>query len=324
MKLQQRLMLYLSLFLLGNQMMLAQVNLNSKTYGKSSYELSDILDENRILWSKIVWEYIDLSDPANKSLLGVLDATKGNDQLQSLFDLLKNQINTDAKADVFFTADFNEKMTTEDVKSKLTSVRKKGEYTDIFEVKADDIYGYLIKGIWYFDKIESTTRFKIIGLAPMGPDIQTVGVQDIDDNNIYELFWMYYPALQKHFSDIKVYDSKNSLKTLPLDYYLSNREFTALEVTENSISNSNSVFTSRAQNSFQLKQSELKTDSIFKKKENVFWFKDKKVDEILEQYDPTKPINTSKLTLRQIYIINQAYTDYQKKSKKEKQKEPKN
>uniref|UniRef100_UPI004048C47A type IX secretion system ring protein PorN/GldN n=1 Tax=Polaribacter sp. TaxID=1920175 RepID=UPI004048C47A len=324
MKLQQKFMIYISLFLLGNQVMLAQAKQNENLFGKTSYELSDILDENRTLWSKIVWEYIDLSDPENKSLLGVLDATKENDQLQPLFDFLKNQINTDSKADVFFTADFKEKMTAKAVKSKLTSIRKKGEYTDVFEVKADDVYGYLIKGIWYFDKIESTTRFKIIGLAPMGPDIQTVGVQDIDDNNIYELFWMYYPALQKKFADIKVYDSKNSLKTFPLDFYLSNREYTAVEITENSISNSNSVFTTRAKNSFQLIQNELKTDSIYSKKEKVFWFKKKEADEILQQYDPSKPISTSKLTLRQIYTINQAYKDYQKKSKKEKQRELKN
>lgn len=275
MKLQQKLILYIGLFLIGNNAVQSQAKLNEKSFNKASYHLSDILDENRVLWSKIVWEYIDLSNPANKSLLDVLDTTAGNNKSKSLFDLLKNKIYTNATTDVFFTADFNEKMSIKEVKSKLISVRKKGEYTDVFEVKEDDVYGYLLKGIWYFDKIESTTRFKIIGLAPMGIDIQAVGVEGVDEDNIYELFWMYYPALQKYFSKINIYDSNNSLKNVPLNSYLSNRKFSANEITENSISNMKSIFTSRAKNSFQLKRNKLKTDSIFKKKENAFWFKKK-------------------------------------------------
>ncbi|WP_188597574.1 gliding motility protein GldN [Polaribacter pacificus] len=324
MKLQQKLMIYTLLFLMGNTYVQSQTKANSNTFGKSNYELSDLLDEDRFLWSKIVWEYIDLSNPENKSLLGVVDPAKGKTQLEPLFDFLKNQIYTNPNADVFFTADFKEKMKVEEVKSKLTNIRKKGEYTDVFEVKADDVYGYLVKGIWYFDKIESTTRFIIVGIAPMGPDIQTLGVQNIDDDNIYELFWMYYPALQEQFSKISVYDSKNSLKTLPLEYYLSNREYIATEIDENSINNNNSVFISRDLNTFQLKKNVTKTDSIYKKKENVFWFKKKKDDATPEDYDPNKPVSTAKLTLREILAINQAYKKNKENTKKEESKKKKN
>ena len=273
MKLQQKLMMSMVLFLVGNITIQAQAKENTSTLNKESYQLSDVLDENRMLWSKVVWEYIDLSNPANKSLRSVLDPTQ-NGMQESLFNVLKNEINTKANPAVFFSANFKEKMTPSDVTSKLTSIRKTGDYTDVFEVKTDDVYGYLIKGLWYFDRIESTTRYKIIGLAPMGPDIQTVGVQDIDDNNIYELFWMYYPAIQDYFSKISVFDSKNSLKKLPLDFYLSNRSFTAVEIDEKSV-NTNTLFTSRGKNNFQLQQSASQTDSIFKKKEAVFWFKKK-------------------------------------------------
>ena len=159
------------------------------------------VNENDVLWSKAVWEYVDLKLPKNRALLATVTANNAFSKKVSLFDILVKEINLVRGVEVYTDSYFTERMNRSDIKNKLTSVRKKGDYVDYFEIKSEDIYGFLLKGIWYFDKRESKSKFRLLGIAPMGPDIKTLGVKEIDDKDVYELFWVYYPSLRKRINN---------------------------------------------------------------------------------------------------------------------------
>lgn len=271
-----------------------RIQQNRKIQNNSSNkELSySYINENDILWSKEVWEYVDIRAPKNRPLLATVTSNNALSKRASLFDILVKEVNMFRSVDVYTDSYFTERMNRSDIKNKLTSVRKKGEYVDYFEIKSEDIYGFLLKGIWYFDKRESKSKFRLLGIAPMGPDVQTLGVKDIDDKNAYELFWVYYPSLRKRINNVVVYDKGNQANALPLDYFLISRQYEGVEIEESSVGNSDLLNNSKGSNLFQLKKVEKRTDSVLLNKEKSIWAKKKVID--------TKP-KRKKFSLRDLF-----------------------
>ena len=63
-------------------------------------------------------------------------------------------------SDSFFTT----KITGAEIDEKLVNVRLNGDYSDTFRIKTQDIEGYMMKGMWYFDKRLGELKYMVRGV----------------------------------------------------------------------------------------------------------------------------------------------------------------
>ena len=66
-------------------------------------------------------------------------------------------------------------MTKSDIEDALVFIRNPDtQFPDTIEMKTQDIEGYMMKGMWYFDKRLGELKYRLLALAPMGKDIFTL------------------------------------------------------------------------------------------------------------------------------------------------------
>ena len=227
----------------------AQVNLlNSKTVDqigvKSSEQLAadndgpipyGYVDDRDILWSKVVWEFIDLNQKINLPYYFPIDTTNLSLERRSLFHTILKGIKQGKIKEAYSDSFFTSKITKEEIAQRLVNVRTENGFTDTFRIQTEDVAGYMIKGMWYFDKRQGELKYRLLALAPMGKDVQTLGVQDIEDEELYELFWVFFPSIRDVLHDAKVFNPKNKAQPISFDHLLNARRFSATIVREENI-----------------------------------------------------------------------------------------
>jgi len=193
------------------------------------------IDDRDILWSKVVWEFIDMNQKINFPYYYPLDTTNISSDRRSLFDTLMKGIRSgkikEAYADSFFTT----KITQEEINGKLVNNRQNGDYVDTYTINTEDVTGYMIKGMWYFDKRQGELKYRLLALAPMGKDVQTLGVEGVEDDSLYELFWVFFPSVRDVLHEAKVFNPKNASQPISFDHLLNARRFNAVIVREENI-----------------------------------------------------------------------------------------
>ena len=233
----------------------AQANLlNSKTVAqigvKSEEQLAadndgplpyGYVDDRDVLWSKVVWEFIDLNQKINLPYYFPIDTTNISSDRRSLFHTLIKGIKQGKIEEAYSDSFFTSKITKQEIDQRLVNVREENGYTDTFRIQTEDVAGYMIKGMWYFDKRQGELKYRLLALAPMGKDVQTLGVQDIEDEELYELFWVFFPAVREVLHDAKVFNPKNSLQSISFDHLLNARRFNAVIVKEENIYGNRSI-----------------------------------------------------------------------------------
>ena len=192
------------------------------------------VDDRDVMWSKVVWEFIDLNQKINLPYYFPIDTTNISSDRRSLYDTLikglkKGKIE-EAYSDSFFTS----RITQQEIDDRLINVREEDGYTDTFRISTQDVEGYMIKGMWYFDKRQGELKYRLLALAPMGKDVQTLGT-DIVDDKLYELFWVFYPSTRQVMHDAKVFNPKNASQPISFDHMLNARRFNAVIVREENI-----------------------------------------------------------------------------------------
>ncbi len=194
-----------------------------------------------ILWSKVVWEFIDLNQKINLPYYFPIDTTNISSGRRSLFDTLLKGIRKGKIKEVYEDSFFNSKITREEIESKLINIRDDGGYIDTFKIKTERITGYMIKGMWYFDKRQGELKYRLLALAPMGPDVKTLGVDDIEDDELYELFWVFLPSARELLHNAKVFNPKNGSDPISFDHLLNARRFNAVIVREQNMYGNRSI-----------------------------------------------------------------------------------
>ena len=193
------------------------------------------IDDRDILWSKIVWEVIDLNQKINLPYYFPIDTANISNNRRSLFDTLYKGIKTgkikEAYADSFFSA----KVTRQEIAGMLYNVRQEGNNIDTFKISTQDITAYKIKGMWYFDKRQGELKYRLLAMAPLGPDVKTLGVSEIEDGELYELFWIFYPSAREVLHNAKVFNPKNSSHPISFDHLLNARRFAAHIIQEENL-----------------------------------------------------------------------------------------
>ncbi|QXP72651.1 gliding motility protein GldN [Tenacibaculum sp. AHE15PA] len=223
------------------------------------------ISDRDVLWSKVVWEYVDLNQKINLPYYYPIDTTSAGLTRRSLFDTLLKGISNGEITEVYSDSYFTTKIAMEDI-DKVTSNQRDDGYgnVDTYSIQSADIKGYLIKGLWYFDKRGGELKYRMLALAPMGPDVQVLGVEEIDDKeNVYELFWVFFPDARETLHDSKVFNPKNSAHPLSYDNLLNARRFTSTIMKEENIYGDRSIKDYVRGNSlFQLLEADRVKESI--------------------------------------------------------------
>jgi gliding motility associated protien GldN len=192
------------------------------------------VDDRDVLWSKVVWEKIDLNQKINLPYYFPIDTTNMSSNRRSLFDTLMKGMKQGKIKEAYSDSFFTSKITQSEIDSRLISIREANGYTDTVTLATDKVEAYMIKGIWYFDKRQGELKYRLLALAPMGRDVQTVGT-DLEDEELYELFWVFFPSTRNVLHDAKVFNPKNASHPISFDHLLNSRRFSGVIVREENV-----------------------------------------------------------------------------------------
>ena len=229
------------------------------------------IDDRDILWSKVVWEFVDLNQKINLPYYFPIDTANISNDRRSLFDTLLKGIRRVDLKNVYSDSFFTSKITGSEIDEKLVNIRLNGDYPDTFRIQTQDIEGYMIKGMWYFDKRLGELKYRLLALAPMGKDVLTLGLPDIEDEELYELFWVFYPSARNILHKAKVFNPKNVSQPISYDHLLNARRFSSVIVREeNMYGNRKIADYIRGNSLFQLLEADRIKESI-RDKEIDMW-----------------------------------------------------
>ena len=217
------------------------IDITKKTNDELSLENDKPLDygyvnKRDILWSKIVWEFIDINQKINLPYFFPIQPINNR---RSLFDNLINGINSGEIKDIYDDSYFTTKLTREEIEDKLSYVRTDigddgQKYYDTITNKSEDNEGYMIKGMWYFDKRLGELKYRLLAIGPLGKDVKRK--QDDSTESIDKpLFWVFYPSARQVLHNSKVFNPMNVSQPISYDHMLNARRFNAVIVREENI-----------------------------------------------------------------------------------------
>jgi gliding motility associated protien GldN len=242
------------------------------------------IDDRDILWSKVVWEFVDLNEKINMPYYYPVDTSNISSTRRSLFDTLLRGIKTGEVIDVYDDSYFEDKLTMKDIQARLSRVDTSDagierlnagevltdEYIDKRDITSADIAGFRIKGVWYFDKRQGELKYRLLGIAPVAPDVNFID-QSGGADELVELFWVWYPGARETTYEMKVFNQKNSAYPLSYDHILNARRFSAIIYREENIYGNRDVAEYIKGNSlFQVLESETLKENI-RDKELDMW-----------------------------------------------------
>ena len=242
----------LALFVFSSNDIFGQANLlNAKnplevgdsSSGKAIVEFMDYeyVDDKDILWSKVVYEFIDLNERLNFPLLFPVNDTKYDDTRKSLWRIIRENIENGKISEVYDSNNDNfteaSRIIGKDSTDLEANIYKNYNISDIYKSKyvpesfvpreiasSADIFGYVIKGVWYFDKIHAELRYRLLAIQPYGTDLKT-SVDGEETETGY--FWIWYPSIREILDDHLVFNDKNNNNRVSFDELLINRRFSS-------------------------------------------------------------------------------------------------
>tara|TARA_B110000285_G_C15053264_1_gene578154 strand:- start:683 stop:1438 length:756 start_codon:yes stop_codon:yes gene_type:complete len=201
------------------------------------------VDQRDILWSKTVWEVIDLDERINFPLYYPVDTIALDVSRRSLYDVLVKSIKSGELSEVYVDSYFTEKRAFKDLKATLQKIDTTdlgfqalnagevipAEYINKRDITAADIEQYLIKGMWYFDKRLGELKYRLIGIAPVAPDVNFIDDDSVDpEENKVPLFWVWYPSVREILHKARVFNQKNPSSPVSFDMLLNARRFNSM------------------------------------------------------------------------------------------------
>lgn len=209
------------------------------------------IDEKDVLKSKIVWEIIDLNDRLNQpyynNINGIVTKNK------SLFQVLYDGIMSGKIKEVYDDDLFETKLPHDVIKNRVryeslsnAGIDKQNElgrplteeekkiYTDIYEVKSDNVKLIKVKGMWYIDARDAQLKYRLLGIAAMGKDPTVMGQVGPDgmpiaqEDSFIDLFWIYYPDAREVLANSMVFNGRNLSSDISFDDILNARRFSSV------------------------------------------------------------------------------------------------
>ncbi len=180
--------------------------------------------EADIPWSKKIWRVLETREKINVHF---------RNPTRPFFTILVDKIN-DGTLTAFEDDAFTKQLTAEQVKDQLYKVDTfpyfdPETYEETIKIEEsninpEDIKRFRVKEIWYFDKVESRLKVRILGISPLQEVIDAeTGVFKYEQ----PLFWIYYPELREHLTTEQVFSDFND--AFPMTWYdlFENRMFSS-------------------------------------------------------------------------------------------------
>ncbi len=203
------------------------------------------VDERDILWSKDTWEIIDLDERVNFPLYYPVDTNNIGSNRRSLYDVLMTGIRSGKIKNIYADSYFNEKRTLSDISAAISKVDTtdlgveqynageeiEQQFINRRDITSADIAEYHIRGMWYFDKRQAELKFRLLGIAPVAPDVNFI---DDEEPDLVELFWVWFPdAREILFNNVAFTGSSSN--SITFDHLLNARRFHALIYKEDNV-----------------------------------------------------------------------------------------
>lgn len=200
--------------------------------------------EADVLWSRRIWQDIDLREKMNLSLYYPLVESNGQ---KSLFDIIKDALLVEGSITAYSTGvtgqedDFRTPLLVSDVKAILEKVDTTytedpdtGEMVPVIQnlkTTTDEITRYRIKEDWFFDKQRSELYIRIIGIAP-----QKERLDNGEPTGAYEtLFWLYFPECRYVFANWDSFNRFNDSERRSFDDLFQKRLFDGTIIKESNV-----------------------------------------------------------------------------------------
>jgi gliding motility associated protien GldN len=286
--------LYIGLALFATNTMFAQSNvLNAKIPEeigmKTEAEL--LLDNDKpleygyvgdrdILFSKMTWEKVVLDERINFPLYFPVDGNLGDDR-KSLYQVLKENMDSGMIPKVYGDSYFTEERTLKDLEASLSMRRITDagirymnennvgedeipeEYIIERNIEPADINSYLIKGLWFFDKRQGELKYRILGIAPAAPDVNFIDDENSENSEPIAMFWVFFPEVRDILHEAKAFNNRNSSSPISFDHLLNSRRFHGMIYKEENVYGDREVKEYIAENALmQLLESERIKDKI--------------------------------------------------------------
>lgn len=206
------------------------------------------IDDRDVLWSKTVWEIIDLDERLNFPYYYPTDTLNLGPDRRSLFDVLTRDLSKGKIKEVYKSAYFLEKLTYKDIQERLVNVDTidagfeqfnavgyvDPEYIETRRITSAEIRQYRIKGTWYFNKRLGEMRYRLLGICPVAPDVAIKSAGN-DQEELVELFWVWFPDSRQSLNKNKVFNARNSSQPITYDAMLNARRFNSIIYKEENI-----------------------------------------------------------------------------------------
>ena len=206
-----------------------------------------------VLMGKTVWEIIDLNERINFPLYFPIDAANIGPDRRSLYDVLTKAMQNGNITEVYTDSYFNTKKSLKDIQASLTRIDTTDagreqinaglpispEYIIPYNLTAEDVTEYKIKGYWYFDKRQSELKYRLLGICPVTPDVYTMNSGD--EKDYIELFWVFFPAARDVLHEAKSFNDKNSAMAISFDQILNSRRFNSVIYKEENVYGDRSI-----------------------------------------------------------------------------------
>ena len=183
------------------------------------------IDDTDVLWSKVVYEFIDLNEKLNFQLLFPVNDEQYSSTRKSLWKIIRENVENgnidevfDVRNDNFLSS--NRVTGTDKIKDFYGSKFTPGDSRPQTYATSSDITGYKIKGVWFFDKRHSEMKYRLLGIQPVGRNLKEAGKEQ-------GYFWIWYPSIRDILSNHMVFNDKNNNNRISFDDLLVNRRFSS-------------------------------------------------------------------------------------------------
>jgi len=194
--------------------------------------------EADVMWSRIIWRRIELSEKMNHILALPATPTRGT---KSFIDVILDGIHTQGLTAYRARAsdagnEFDVIMTEDEIHTEMGAAVDEqvveiepGVYDTVTVTtpyNSSSINSYLVKELWFFDKQRSVLDVRIIGVCPIRKYYRP---DDLDQTSpLYKkVFWIHYPEARPLLARSQIYSPYTDVTNISFDDIFQKRFFSS-------------------------------------------------------------------------------------------------